>query len=239
MKQTQTYLACLLVFLLVMAIVSYHNGRSDFPAGRHPGKIEVEASPRKMEPSIHTTIRNHRENAQDDALSVNTERAVRSLDYLMKVQKSNAIRQYLDAPRRDDPEYQSVLISLLEHGYGIEQWAPTCSLILAWQMPIFLTTTDLQALGYSGETLEKKLQEHIDAHQDFKQSLLRTAAIGTGINDLGYVEELMDIPLRVARNEAPFGYSGVTATQGERLLSDADWMNKSHLAAQERYHQQE
>ncbi len=117
---------------------------------------------------------------------------------------------------------------LLENGYGIENWAPICGQILAWQMPIHLTEQDLMAQGFSGEELHSKMQELKEDKADLKQVLLKTSLRTTGVDDLGLIEKLMEIPLQVVRNEAPFGYSGTATREGDKILTDDDWMTDTH-----------
>lgn len=166
---------------------------------------------------------------------VSMTRTIEDPKYLKKVQKSNFIKQYLDAPRKDDPLYQDVLNMLLENGYGIEHWSSMCSQILAWQMPIYLTEQNLIAQGITGLDLHNKMEELKEEKKELKEMILKTTPRTTGVHDLKLIQELMNIPLRAARNEAPFGYSGSTTRDGDKILSDDDWMTDTHRHYMEKY----
>jgi hypothetical protein len=221
-----------------------HNNHESNTKGnnRSEVKVEKELPPKPIKSNslipIPKPIDNTEEVDKDSDPSdhfVNMARTISDPEYLKKVRKSNSIKQYLDAPRRDDPLYQDVLNILLENGYGIESWAPLCGQILAWQMPIYLTEQDLKGLGMSGVELDQRMKELMEEKRDLKDMLLQTAPRTTGIHDLELIEELMKIPLRVARNENAFGYSGSSTTEGEKIFTDDDCMTDTHRHYVEKY----
>jgi len=211
----------------IVAITPTEFGRVQTPeTGKHPILNELKKHSKPQSAAL---------NREDNATEyVSLARINQEKEYLLKVKKSNAIRQYLEAPRRDDPQFQEVLNTLLENGYGIEHWATTCSLILAWQMPIYLTEMDLKAQGYQGEDLNAKLAEILNDKADFKSTLVEAGPRSTGIDDKELIASLMEIPLRTTNNEAPFGYGGMTTLEGDKIFTDDDWMTETHKAYRSR-----
>jgi hypothetical protein len=179
----------------------------------------------------------HKEDRTDPEKFVNKIKAIEDPEYGKKILKSNLIKQYLEAPRKDDPLYQEVLNTLLENGYGIENWSATCGLILSWQMPIYLTEQDLKLQGYTGIDLNNKLYEILEGKSEFRQMLIDNSFSTTGIPEPELIEKLLDVPLRTTRNEVPFVYAGTTTYDWDRIYTDEDWMTETHKKYKEKSEQ--
>ena len=200
------------------------------------GEIEPESQLTPQETTADLRQIERKELAQTDSDHYfNLERSMRDKDYAMKARKSVRISQYLNAPRRGDPNYEQVLHTLLKNGFGIEDWRQTTSNISEWHMPYHIRRYNLEERGDPAEAIEENLR-NLQAIRENDYELIKEALIhDIGITDMSVLDELMGIPIVMDNGEYPFGRSGYDLYEGDPLLTDEDWMTPEHKASQASY----
>ena len=215
-----------------VAEASHENQYGDLPR-----KVPARESTPALDGEEAELSRDEREErAQTDSDHYfNLDRRIKDPKYLLKVQKSNRISQYLNAPRRGDPNYEAVLHTLLRNGFGIEDWMETSADIMKWHLPFKIRRENLEQLGYSQEEIDQNLRDMHEMregdHDLIKEALIRDV----GITDMGVLDELISIPIVVENREAPFGRETYDLFEGDRILTDDDWMTPEHRASQASY----
>lgn len=157
------------------------------------------------------------------------------LEYQRKVRRHNQIGQFLTSSRKDDPVYQKVMLTLLENGYGIEEWGEAVSILGFYHLPVVAERQALMNAGFSPQQIEGELEDakrqqhrHLRMVED---NLLRRC----GISDPDLVKELLAIELEFLPNEDVIGLGPLRTIRGDRLLGDEDWLDEDFLAARARY----
>jgi len=79
-------------------------------------------------------------------------------DYRLKFEKHRSIKTYLSAPCRDYPKYQEVLMTLLEHGYGIREWPEAVRAISSWSELEHHNTGQMRLIGVPESDIPREIQ---------------------------------------------------------------------------------
>ncbi|GEM_PF-1148854 len=156
-------------------------------------------------------------------------------DYRLKFEKHRSIKTYLSAPCRDYPKYQEVLMTLLEHGYGIREWPEAVRAISSWSELEHHNTGQMRLIGVPESDIPREIQRFRNENiGDWRRcrALLKST---TGIEDDALLNDLMNIPLHWPYFSDPLNVDGVGFQQGESFLNDGDWMAPEHVAALGRY----
>ena len=152
-------------------------------------------------------------------------------EYRLQFEKHRSIKTYLNAPCRDYPKYQEVLMTLLEHGYGIREWPEAVRAISSWSELEHHNTGQMRLLGVSESDIPREMQRFRNENiGDWRRcrALLKST---TGIEDEALLSDLMNIPLHWPYFSDPLNAEGVGFHQGEVFLNDGDWMAPEHVAA--------
>ncbi|MHC1762696.1 MAG: hypothetical protein AB9869_00105 [Verrucomicrobiia bacterium] len=147
--------------------------------------------------------------------------------------RHTCIKQYLASPLKGDPTLESVIDFLLTNGFSIDdlQIAYVGLMLLDGQYP----TLERMKFWYEKEGTPRELwEEQLErAREQHMEHAPRTVQSFTGIDDPALVLELLSIapgegkPLGPSRENIPL----LEAVDGERLLTDADWMTERHRVA--------
>jgi len=154
-------------------------------------------------------------------------------EYLGKVRRHRQIDQYLRSSRRHDPEYRRVLVRLVEEGYDLENWLHVVAALSHHTRQLTLARKRMQEAGFSEGEIEAELeplrkQNEVKAayiHADLKNS--------SGISNDSLIQELAKLELECLPNEAILGPG--TVSEGDRLLTNDDWLDSELRTAQERH----
>ena len=142
------------------------------------------------------------------------------------------IKQYMHSPVRGDPLFEEVMLELLRHGAGIEDWRRVCAAILQYQMPRQTQRKEMLVAGYTESEIEEELRRMETPWSggkvnDYVLSIMRHSRLA----DPGFIRSLFDIPLYVEPGVRFFGDVSTLPSHGEPILRDEDWMDDFHRAA--------
>ena len=161
----------------------------------------------------------------------NRERFVHDQDYARKCRKYLAIGRYQNSSRRGDPNYEKVLHTLLQNGYGIEQWEDACNRLMQLHQPLLSRRVSLEQRGYSEEEIQESLREVRNSLRPLERRVAGLIVQKIGIMEPEAIASLMSIPIVVGNNENPFGLGNRRFSEGDRILTDDDWMTPEHRAS--------
>jgi len=232
--KTKAYVFLVVVFCVGLALLYVNNVSSTAPEKE---LTQVSPSGPVSRPSSKKEVKKlssaEREDlAQTDSDNYfNFERSIKDRDYGLKARKSSRILQYMNAPRRGDPEYEDVLHTLLRNGFGIEDWIPTIVNIKEWSLPFKIRQENLEQLGYSQEEIEENLRDMYEMRKGDVDMIKEAIRHDVGILDESVLDELMAIPIVMENREAPFGRGSYDLFEGDSLHTDDDWMTPAHKAS--------
>jgi len=151
-------------------------------------------------------------------------------EYKKRVDHHLVIKAHSQSTRKDSPEYQDVLKSLLSHGYGIDVMQQTFNALLKLS---FQEQTLLQQLRNQGtlENVDEIIKSEMENRLKFAKKRLQRNA---GIYDERTINDLLNkrIP---DLGESLQLESLVPVSDGEMLLNDGEWLNAEYRDAQALY----
>jgi len=234
------------VALVGMVALGYHfwgNGLND----REPPVKSAVLERTNQSPNLHrfkgpraTEIQKDKETklhlAQIDSDTYfNRRRFAQDQEYAQKCRKHLAIHSYQNSSRRGDPGYEKVLHTLLKNGYGVEDWVEACTRIMLLHQPLHSRRVSLEQRGYSEEEIQEDLEEFRKKTRSIEKTVTRGLVEKVGITDPNLIAEFMSIPIVAGNNEDPFGRGNSRFSEGDRLLTDHDWMTSAHKDSQTLY----
>ena len=163
--------------------------------------------------------------------------------YRRKVRYHQAIRTFQLSSRYEDPEFRKIMILLLEHGYGPEEWFRVVNVLRSTMTPAMLHKEKLESEGFSEFEIDQELARLDSGWAIHKRALdhggpQRLIAASARINERELIEELVKInflKLGIRTNENLLSQEGQFLSPGERLLTDDDWMDDEMRKAQSHY----
>lgn len=212
------------------------------------------ANDRQMNEPIHTS---HRETAQRAELIIDEyfdpERILNRDDaeYRKRLLKHRRIGDYLYSSRRYDPAFQEIMILLLEHGYGIEEWSlvirnlgkykvGTLFDYIAEAMKEMIEETDA-----SPEEMENWKREQEEFREGFRQAqdqfsleehLMKEFGKACDIADTNLIRKLWEVDIGLIEpGDGSLGEGRPRMAWGDRLLRDEDWLTEEFREAQDRF----
>lgn len=174
----------------------------------------------------------------DEAITlVDPDRAMDPTDreYRIGFERHRAIKTWRAAPCAKHPDFDGVLITLLENGYGIKEWPEAIRAITSWSEVEFHNANQLRQLGVGEEDIPREVERYRNENLGEWKRCRAMLKASTGITDDKLLDELMNIPLHWPFFNDPLNTANVVNHRGEAFLSDSDWMEPRHVEALERY----
>ena len=164
-------------------------------------------------------------------------------DYLAKVARSRLIGAYLESPLRNVPKYRGLLMDLLEHGYGVEEWA--ASLYFLKILHGHAGRSDIAHDPGYFEKLEIPLDpdkpESIRGYsvipisrESHLEEVRRSLYLVTRIDDDKLLDQILNFDMSELANDAKV-LGDRTISPGDSFYSDSDWLDDELIAARRRY----
>ncbi len=212
------------------------------------------AENRQMNESIHTL---HRETAQQTAPHsneyFNPERLLNrdDMEYRKRLLKHRRIGDYLYSSRRYDPAFQEIMILLLEHGYGVEEWSLVIRNLGKYKVGTLFdyiaeaVKETIEETDGSPEEVENWKRKQEEFREGFRQAqdqfsleehLMREFGKASNIEDANLIRKLwtLDIGL-IEPGDGSLGEGRPRTAWGDRLLTDEDWLTEEFREAQARF----
>lgn len=212
------------------------------------------AGNRQMNEPIHTP---HRETARRaDPHSdeyFNPERVLDRDDaeYRKRLLKHRRIGDYLYSSRRYDPTFQEIMILLLEHGYGIEEWSLVIRNLGKYKVGTLLdyiaeaVKETSEETNASPEEVENWKREQEKFREGFRQAqdqfsleehLMQEFGKACNIADANLIRKLWTIDIGLIKpGDGSLGEGRPRTAWGNRLLTDEDWLTEEFREAQARF----
>ena len=212
------------------------------------------ADNRQMNEPIHTP---HRETVQRaDPHSdeyFNPERILDRDDaeYRKRLLKHHRIGDYLYSSRRYDPAFQEIMILLLEHGYGIEEWSLVIRNLGKYKVGTLFdyiaeaVKETIKETNASPEEVENWKREQEKFREGFRQAqdqfslqgyLMQEFGKACNITDTNLIHKLWTINIGLIKpGDGSLGEGRPRTAWGIRLLTDEDWLTEEFREAQARF----
>lgn len=212
------------------------------------------ADNRQMNEPIHTP---HRETVQRaDPHSdeyFNPERILDKDDaeYRKRLLKHRRIGDYLYSSRRYDPAFQEIMILLLEHGYGIEEWSLVIRNLGKYKVGTLfdyiaeVMKETIEKTDASPEEVENWKREQEEFREGFRQAqdpfslevhLMKKFGKVCNIEDTNLIRKLWTIDIgHIEPGDGSLGEGRPRTVWGDRLLTDEDWLTEEFREAQARF----
>ena len=169
----------------------------------------------------------------------------RDMEYREKVAYHNQVKRFLTSTRHDDPRYRKIMSQLLEHGYGLEEWMGSVQCLLSHNAPVLAHREAMREAGYAEWEIEEAINTDNPMQgtgrwmqlQELRNgSVYKSFAFFTGITNRALIDGFLELDmLDVKEGEKLLGEDPVTTLPGDRLLTDADWLDEEFLAAKAKY----
>ncbi len=229
----------IILVLVLLAGFSYRRGGAGHLPDEQGAPEMSSARPRVEFPDARAIASAQLEQRQGDSerMAYDPTRAwnLEDKEYRLAFENHRAIKTYFGAPCRNYPEYQGVLIRLLENGYGIREWPEAVRAISSWSEVEHHNTDQIRLLGVPEEDIPREMDRYRSENVGQWRRCRAMLKARTGIENEELLDELMDIPLHWPFYSDPLNAGGVVQSRGEPLLGDTDWMEQRHLEAIARY----
>ena len=172
-------------------------------------------------------------------------------EYRKRVLKHRRIGDYLYSSRRYDPAFQEIMILLLEHGYGIEEWSFVIRNLGKYKLRTLfeqVATAMKETIEESNVSLEegenwKRKQEEFregfrQAQEQFslEEHLMQEFGKACNIADSNLIRKLWAIDIGLIKpGDGSLGEGRPRTAWGDRLLTDEDWLTEEFREAQARF----
>ena len=244
---------------IVLAIVlSFWMGqKDDKPAGDEAAKEKENRPAATMESSVADRFREATDPRRISEARAERARRIqespeeyydlnnRNMEYRQKVAYHHRVKRFLTSTRHDDPRYRKIMSQLLEHGYGLEEWISVVQCLLEHNAPVLVHQKAMREAGFA----EWEIEEVINTDnpmpgtgrwmqmQDFRHdTIYRGFGFSAGITNRALIDGFLKLDmLDVKEGEKLLGEDPVTTLPGDRLLTDADWLDEEFLAAKAKY----
>lgn len=214
------------------------------------------ADNRQMNEPIHTP---HRETAQRIAPHsnecFNPERLLNrdDMEYRKRLLKHRRIGDYLYSSRRYDLAFQEIMILLLEHGYGIEEWSLVIRNLGKYKVGTLFDyiaeamKETIEKTDASPEEVENWKREQEEFREGFRQAqaqdpfslevhLMKKFGKVCNIEDTNLIRKLWTIDIGLIEpGDGSLGEGRPRTVWGDRLLTDEDWLTEEFRKAQARF----
>lgn len=169
----------------------------------------------------------------------------RDMEYREKVAYHNQVKRFLTSTRHDDPRYRKIMSQLLEYGYGLEEWIHVVQCLLEHNAPVLVHQKAMRVAGFAEWEIEEAINTDNPMQgtgrwmqmQDYRHdSIYRDFGFSAGITNRALIDGFLELDmLDVKEGEKLLGEDSVTTLPGDRLLTDADWLDEEFLAAKAKY----
>ena len=172
-------------------------------------------------------------------------------EYRKRVLKHRRIGDYLYSSRRYDPAFQEIMILLLEHGYGIEEWSFVIRNLGKYKVRTLfeqVTTAMKETIEEGnvsleeGENWKRKQEEFRDgfwqAQNQFslEEHLMQEFGKACNIANANLIRKLWAIDIGLIKSgDGSLGEGRPRTAWGDRLLTDEDWLTEEFREAQARF----
>ena len=151
--------------------------------------------------------------------------------YQRKMQEHYAVYSYLTATRRDDPNYQKVLLMLVAKGFGISEWRGVCLAIRNYHLFGKFRgrgRLSFKDLGLEGGAAGLHLPS---ANEQFVETCAKTL----GLVDHDFFESLIAIRLPSKNREPVLGLRAPRLQMGDAFLLAEEHLPQAYLEACAKY----
>lgn len=172
-------------------------------------------------------------------------------EYRKRLLKHRRIGDYLYSSRRYDPAFQEIMILLLEHGYGIEEWSLVIRNLGKYRVGTLFdymagtvkeTIEESNASSEEVENWKREQEEFRDgfwqAQEQFslEEHLMKEFGKACNIEDTNLIRKLWEIDIGlIAPSDGSLGEGRPRTAWGDRLLMDEDWLTEEFREAQDRF----
>ena len=172
-------------------------------------------------------------------------------EYRKRVLKHRRIGDYLYSSRRYDPAFQEIMILLLEHGYGVEEWSLVIRNLGKYKVGTlfnYIAETVKETIEEGnvsleeGENWKRKQEEFRDgfwqAQDQFslEEHLMQEFGKACNIEDANLIRKLWAIDIGLIKpGDGSLGEGRPRTAWGDRLLTDEDWLTEEFREAQARF----
>ncbi len=165
------------------------------------------------------------------------------LEYRKKVFKHHCIGDYLHSTRKDDPAFREIICLLLEHGYGIEEWAFVVGTLGRYKMDLAMFERTTEEGAASGtippeamESREWELEELRERQEKRFPKLVSHLRGICKITNTNLVRKLWEVDIGLIEpGDGSLGEGKPAASWGDRLLTDEDWLTEEFQEARNRF----
>ncbi len=235
--------ASVILFLLLLAGVAlwfkWWNDAENVLRPRDARNVEVPAGPSFTMPTAKRVFDSLRieKHLEDDRPRIDTFRAMDQSDreYRLEFERHRAIKTWRGAPCAKHPDFDGVLIELLENGYGISEWPAAIRAITSWSEVEFHHVDQLRQLGVGEVDIPRERERYRNENLGEWKRCRAMLKATTGIEDDFLLDNLMNTPLHWPLFNDPLNTVNVVNRRGEAFLNDTDWMESRHLQARDRY----
>jgi hypothetical protein len=171
----------------------------------------------------------------DSGCFVRLIRAKSDSAYAKLLDKHRCIKAYLNSPLRGDPKIEQLLLFLLRNGYSIESLDKA---FRALRVPIGVTdmSPELEAPLVERGVPAEDIEETAAAVRQRAQTMrLRVLKFLTGVDNQELLNELVKFAPRESSPVELGALRLADPVEGEKLLTDADWMREEHRRAAASY----
>ena len=134
---------------------------------------------------------------------------------------------------------------LLKHGYGLEEWIHVVQCLLEHNAPVLAHQKAMREAGFAEWEIEEAINTDNPMQgtgrwmqmQDYRHdSIYRDFGFSAGITNRALIDGFLELDmLDVKKEEKLLGEDPVTTLPGDRLLTDADWLDEEFLTAKAKY----
>ena len=172
-------------------------------------------------------------------------------EYRKRLLRHRRIGDYLYSSRRYDPAFQEIMILLLEHGCGIEEWSLVIQNLAKYKVGTIFdyiagtvkeTIEESNASSEEVENWKREQEEFRDgfwqAQEQFslEEHLMKEFGKACNIEDTNLIRKLWEIDIGlIAPGDGSLGEGRPRTAWGERLLMDEDWLTEEFREAQDRF----
>jgi hypothetical protein len=160
---------------------------------------------------------------------INSEEAYRS-----KLRRHNNIKKYASSPLKGTPLIEQPLNVLLKNGYSIDELHNAYA---ALQIHSTGREQLQEQLAKKREALMKTRPNEVESSMRYTEDMInkskqRSFQFTTGIHDQSVIEQLIALsPEFVGSPSIAIALPELPNADGERILTDDDWMSESHRKA--------
>ena len=173
------------------------------------------------------------------------------IEYRKRLLKHRRIGDYLYSSRRYDPAFQEIMILLLEHGYGIEEWSIVIRNLGKYKVgTLFDYIVEaikemIEETDASPEEVENWKREQEEFQEGFRQAqdqfsleehLMKEFGKACNIANTNLIRKLWEVDIGLIEpSDGSLGEGRPRMAWGDRLLRDEDWLTEEFREAQDRF----